>query len=369
MSKYLKIKNARIPLYEKDEFNHYSKVKIKNNYVPINIKENNDKYKSGIKLNKNFKSYDLLEDYIWQIPAFPPNNYIQVKFPDTYNTMTELPAKLLEADYSKIRYAVLIFSELTNLTKIPDTINISLANIETMYYLFKNCEKLESIPKLNFTNVKNLDSTFYNCQKLKINQVIDLDCDIFDNMDSCFYNCLNLTSLKFNFNNNGKGVNLNNVFNNCQNLINLTGNFNASNTNASIRTFYGCKSLSSNLENFTILNSTNHYQMFYDCNSIPEIKAKLDTVRSQSVKSMFDHCGVLKSIPVLNFSNVVDMSYCFQSCFALTSIPFEIDMTSCTYCTLMFNNCPATNIKLKNVPSSLDLSNIGTSNYTVLNYI
>jgi NAD-dependent dihydropyrimidine dehydrogenase PreA subunit len=63
------------------------------------------------------------------------------------------------------------------------------------------------------------------------------------------------------------------------------------------------------------------------------------------------------------------MENLFQGCGELTKISWQIDMSSCTNCTNMFTNCPATSIKLKNVPSTLNLSNIGTTKYTVVNYI
>ena len=84
---------------------------------------------------------------------------------------------------------------------------------------------------------------------------------------------------------------------------------------------------------------------------------------------MFQRCTSLTSVPLFDTSNVTDMYNMFSGCKKLTSINWEIDMTSCTDCKNMFYNCPATNIRLKNVPSTLDLSKIGTTNYTVVNYI
>lgn len=118
---------------------------------------------------------------------------------------------------------------------------------------------------------------------------------------------------------------------------------------------------------FNTSNVVNMYGMFFDCSGIKSIP-HIDTSNVTTMEGMFYGCTILNFVPHLYTSKVVDMSYMFYSCVSLTSIDWEIDMSSCANCDYMFENCPATNIRLKNVPSSLDLSKIGTDNYIVVDY-
>ena len=69
----------------------------------------------------------------------------------------------------------------------------------------------------------------------------------------------------------------------------------------------------------------------------------------------------------MNTNNVYDMSYLFAG--GCISIDWEIDMSNCMYCHYMLADTKLKRkIKLKNVPKDLDLSEIGTDNYIIINY-
>lgn len=131
--------------------------------------------------------------------------------------------------------------------------------------------------------------------------------------------------------------------------------------------FFYCSNLTS-VPQMNTSNVTNMSDMFYECSALTSVP-QMDTSNVTNMYGMFHYCSNLTSVPQMDTSKATNMNYMFYYCKALTSIDWEIDMSSCTNCNYMFNSCPATNIRLKNVPSSLDLSSIGTTNYTVVNYI
>ena len=77
--------------------------------------------------------------------------------------------------------------------------------------------------------------------------------------------------------------------------------------------------------------------------------------------------GIYTKIGYMDTSNVMDMECLFVG--GVVSIDWEIDMSSCINCSAMLavrkSEYP---FKLKNVPKNLDLSNIGTDNYIIINY-
>lgn len=133
-------------------------------------------------------------------------------------------------------------------------------------------------------------------------------------------------------------------------------------------------------ENLTYLQSglkaNNMSYMFYNCNNIKTIpKLNIDTSNVTNMYAMFNNCISLTSLDLSNFntSNVTDMSNMFNNCNSLTNVIGSLDLNSCTNIRYMFNNCNSNvHIHLKNVPSSLNLSNSrGTEgqHYIIDNYI
>lgn len=126
----------------------------------------------------------------------------------------------------------------------------------------------------------------------------------------------------------------------------------------------------------------------------------INTFSGTVFTSLFELCTDLTKAPKLNTSNAITMQRMFQDCTALQSI-FPIDTKNNSSFTAMFQNCSeldfTTNgantfdltyalaisnmfsgctkitadkpIHLKNVPTSLNLSLIGTKHYIVDNYI
>lgn len=203
------------------------------------------------------------------------------------------------------------FASQTSITETPIVNTYSATDMANM---FKGCSALTSVPQMNTSNVTSMSSTFYKC--FNLTTIPQMDTSNVTSMSSMFDGCTALTSVP---------------------------QINTSKVTSMRYMFNSCKALT----------------------SVPQ----MDTSKVTSMGSMFDGCSALTSVPQMDTSKVTSMRYTFNSCTALTSIDWEIDMSSCTNCDYMFDGCPATNIRLKNVPSSLGLSEIGTTNYTVVNYI
>ena len=95
-------------------------------------------------------------------------------------------------------------------------------------------------------------------------------------------------------------------------------------------------------------NVTNMSGMFSRCSSLSSIPL-LDTSNVTNMSAMFDRCISLSSIPQLDTSNVTNMSGMFSNCNTLTTVPL-LDTSKVTYMAGMFNNSPAlSNDTLNNI--------------------
>lgn len=72
---------------------------------------------------------------------------------------------------------------------------------------------------------------------------------------------------------------------------------------------------------------------------ITEISAQLDTSSVTNMSYMFNNCTNLTAIPLLDTSSVTNMQSMFQNCTNLTTIP-QLDTSNVTDMSNMFNNCP-----------------------------
>ena len=89
----------------------------------------------------------------------------------------------------------------------------------------------------------------------------------------------------------------------------------------------------------------------------------------------FNSCLTLEEINFENVStsNILNFSNLFKKCSNLTTIKGSLDLSSATLVTDMFNGCTKLkNVHLKNVPRTLNLSNIGGTEgttYVIDNYL
>lgn len=189
-------------------------------------------------------------------------------------------------------------------------------NVNNMNGAFYHCEKIKKFPYIYTSNVQSFSYAFAYCKELREFPLLDFSNATF--IEGCFDDCINIKTFpQFNF------------------------------------------------QKVSLMNYT-----FFKCDNL-ESTPQFNTPLATQMKSLFYQCYNLKSVGQLNTANCSTLEQLFYECKSLTTIPWDIDMTSCTNCDRMFKDCPATNIKLKNVPKSLDLSLLGlpSTNYTVMNYI
>ena len=100
--------------------------------------------------------------------------------------------------------------------------------------------------------------------------------------------------------------------------------------------------------------------MFYNCRElirIEHINSKEGSYLT-NMRYMFTRCWKLKSLPLLDTSNVNNMEFMFSGCNSLTTIP-QLDTSKVTVMSSMFNDCKS----LTTIPL-LDTSNV-TDMYTM----
>ena len=102
---------------------------------------------------------------------------------------------------------------------------------------------------------------------------------------------------------------------------------------------------------FDTSNVTDMSFMFDECSSLTSIPA-LDTSNVTNMNYMFSKCRALTSIPLLNTSNVTNMEEMFDACSSLTSIPL-LNTSNVTNMNNMFVSC-----KLLNSIPQLNTSNV-----------
>ena len=195
---------------------------------------------------------------------------------------------------------------------------------------------------------------------------------------NAFKDCKNLTSfsgINFDMSKCTKAVSM---FEECRSLISLdVSNWNTSNVIDMWNTFRNCQALTFlDVSNWNTSNVTRMIFMFDSCKAITSLNvSNWDTSNVIDMYAMFQYCSSLTSLDISNWntSNVTDMGLMFFTCSSLTSIVGAIDMSSCTNCKYMFMRCnKLKGVHLKNVPKSLDMSEIGGTEgvtYIIDNYI
>ena len=129
------------------------------------------------------------------------------------------------------------------------------------------------------------------------------------------------------------------------------------------------------------LSASNCRGMFHRCSaliSIPWNEFNIDTSQVIDMSYMFYYCRALTSLDLSNFntSKVTSMGTMFRQCLRLKEIicPKGFDLSSCSNISDMFTSCNSYNgepLHFKNVPRNLDFSMIGGikgTHYVIDNY-
>ena len=119
--------------------------------------------------------------------------------------------------------------------------------------------------------------------------------------------------------------------------------------------FDGCKALTS-IPQLDTSKVTNMSYMFRDCTNLITIP-QLDTSSVNRMTRMFYGCSNLTSIPQLDTSSVTNMDEIFYNCSSLTTIP-QLDTSNVINMTSMFQHCS----NLTTIPQ-LDTSSVTDMGY------
>ena len=180
------------------------------------------------------------------------------------------------------------------------------SNVTNMSYMFKDCEYLQSIPKLNTDNVTNMEWMFQGCSNLKTIPL--LNTSNVTKMAHMFAKCINLQTIP--------QLNTSNV------------------TNMELM-FDECGILQT-IPKLNTNKVKNMNSMFKDCTNLQTIP-QLDTSNVTDMQSMFYDCGI-KTIPLLDTSKVWSMTRMFYSCIYLNELPL-LDTTICENMNNSFYGC------------------------------
>lgn len=339
--KHLAIKTVATLSYEKDEISSYKKLNYKGNYYPMEIKSESiieDKCKIIIK--KEDKEYVILKNPLNDRLILPADswNYMRKKYKDTFKTITVLPDEILYADFSQIEDGSDFFYNNLKLAYIPPLDTYNATNLSNMFY---KCSSLTKLPIVNSRNAINLAGLYSDCSKATEAPYIDLSKCV--EGYSLYDSCTNLIKVSKNLDfSNMDSIDW--IVANCHNLVEIPDIIDAKNSTSAVGSFESCR----NLKEINLVNTENIIyanELFYDCVKLEKINT-FNTSKMQNMSNMFDRVLILEEIP------------------------FEIDMTSCQSAEWMFSECPKLkNVKLKNVPTTLDLSLNDEGVFEILNYI
>ena len=218
-----------------------------------------------------------------------------------------------------------------------------------MTYMFNQCRKLQSIPKLNIdtSQCSSMLGMFQFCNSLTLLDLSNFNTTNVTDMNHMFYDCQALTTIDL-------------------------SNFDTSNVFDMNNMFGGCYALTSlDLSNFNTSKVTIMSSMFGDCRALTTIDlSNFDTSNVIGMSSMFYNCYALTSLDLSNFntSNVTNMWYMFGYCNSLEHIEGIIDMKSCNIYDNMFYNCTKlSGVKIKNPPDDFESKTyLSSSQYEIV---
>lgn len=189
-----------------------------------------------------------------------------------------------------------------------------------LHGFFSHCYSLKTAPYLNTSSVQNFSQMFSSCSNLKTIPKYDTSSGQY--FDFMFWNDAVLTHIPLI--NTQSAVSMYGMFRQCTNLKTVPLLDTANVTNMSYM-FDNCK----NFVGFT---------------ANPTISNPFDTSSVTSMRTMFQECIALRSVPDLNTANVTDMGYMFYNCRSLERLPHFSNTSNVTTFEYAFLQCR--NVKL-----------------------
>ena len=256
--------------------------------------------------------------------------------------ITTVPA----IDTTGCKYITSLFRNCTELTSIPD---LDLRSVEdSASSLFEGCKSITTAPKLlNISSyISDFNYLFKNCEKLVT--IPEIDLGNATSLRDMFRGCISLTKVPTFTNGTSKVTAMDGMFDNCVSLSDIPL-IDTSNVITAVGMFNGCIALITvPLFDFSSLKRMD--QMFANCTALVNIP-EFNTANVTSMISTFSGCKKLSSIPLLNVANVQSMSSIFRDCISLSEIP-NLVTSSLVAANEMFRGCTS----LITIPDTIDLS-------------
>ena len=293
-------KNCKLVINEEEkelsEYIDINKMKIKNNFFKIKLKEINP-----IR-DMSYMFYECRALSSIKFSKWKSNNIINMKFMFSVCTSLTSITDFSNLDTSKVESMKGMFQLCQGLMAIPDISNWNTNNVTDMSYLFNGCSSLISLPdisKWDISNVTNLSVMFQLCSALtSLPDISKWNTNNVQDMSYIFSGCSSLSYLpdisRWNTNNVNK---INDIFFRCTSLVSIP-DISKWNTNR-------CHSLK----------------------SLPDI-SKWNTSNVKDMSSMFFYCTSLISLPNIskwNIDNLININTMFSGCKDSLNIPKKFE--------------------------------------------
>ena len=230
--------------------------------------------------------------------------------------------------------------------KLPFKIDTSEAT--NLSWMFGDFLALKEVPEMDTSNVTDMSAMFWSCNALTA--IPDLNTSKVTVANNMFQNCVSLTDGNVRL--LGKHPN-----------VDTTGML----TNAALtrEPWYSADGLWP----LVTITGTSTYgsrdQFRQACidfgtthDTVEALPFLLDTSQATNMSYMFQDCSSLTSVPDMDSSNVTDMRYMFRNCSSLTSVS-DLDTSQVTNMDSMFQRCS----------SLTSVSGMDTSQVTIMYYM
>lgn len=238
-------------------------------------------------------------------------------------------------------------------------------NATSMYSMFSGCTRMEVAPSLNTSKVTNMQSMFSGCTNLK--EIPMMDTTKVTTMNSMVSGATRITEFPPLV--TSAVTDMQYMFSGTNGLIKTPANLDTKNVTNMYRMFYGNTRIQEipALDMSKVTTMTDVFagateliylptlnlnmfvgatgNIFAQCYKLKSINL-INTTNINNMSSLFNGCSRLESVTISNTSNVTNMSSMFNGCYKLKEGPI-MDTSKVTTMNSMFNSC----FDMKKIPT------------------
>ena len=236
---------------------------------------------------------------------------------------------------SATKYTRYMFFNCNSLTRMGETTNCNLSNVEDMSHMFYCCRSLGSLDLdgWNVSNATNMESMFEACSAMKTINLSNWDVSNVKNFRRMFSGCTKLEKIlsdssSYTLQVTDKATDISYMFYDCSSLGEFvfidTASWDVSNVTNMEALFYHSTFTGTNLSNWNTKNVKDMNHLFAKSNVN---NAKVAQLSGWNTENVTDMSGMFRetdmteiSLPNWNTSNVTNMSSMFYKCWSLRSL-------------------------------------------------